>query len=222
MNKQPLTLVSGVGVGAGLMYLLDPEKGARRRSVIRDKAAHTLHAGGEALGKASRDLAHRGKGLAMRAGSRLRTDEADDRILHDRVRSTLGRYVSHPSAIEVAVEDRHVVLTGDVLASEVDRLLKGVRKVRGVQEVENRLQAHEQPGDVPSLQGGSVRPGRARRSLPPATRLLLGVAGSTLCAAAVLYRLNHRARPEPLPDDGQTTADDLTLVQREVEVLFEV
>ena len=184
MSKQPLTLVGGIGVGAGLMYLLDSTQGARRRSVVRDKAVHTLQTGGAALGKASRDLAHRGKGLALQAGSRLRPDQADDQILRDRVRSKLGRCVSHPSAIEVSVEDGRAILTGNVLASETSRLLKAVRKVRGVRDVENRLQAHETSGDVPSLQSESAR----TRRLAPATRLLLGVAGGALCATALQRR----------------------------------
>jgi len=170
------------------MYLLDSQQGARRRSIVRDKAVHTLHLGGAALGKASRDLAHRGKGLAVRAGSRLRPDAADDRVLHDRVRSKLGRCVSHPSAIAVSVTEGHVTLAGDVLASEVARLLRTVQGVRGVRDVESRLQVHEKAGDVSSLQGGAVRPGRALRNLPPATRLLLGVAGGTLCATALQRR----------------------------------
>jgi hypothetical protein len=46
MNKQPLSLVGALGLGAGLMYLLDSQQGARRRAVVRDKAVHTLHSGG--------------------------------------------------------------------------------------------------------------------------------------------------------------------------------
>jgi hypothetical protein len=31
-------ILAGVGVGLGLMYIMDPERGARRRALIRDKA----------------------------------------------------------------------------------------------------------------------------------------------------------------------------------------
>jgi len=224
MNKQPLTLVGGIGMGAGLMYLLDAEQGARRRSIVRDKAVHTLHLGGTVLRRASRDLARRSKGLALQAGSRLRPDHADDQVLHDRVRSKLGHCVSHSSAIEVSVEDGRVVLTGDVLASEVSHLLKAVRGVRGVREVENRLQEHETAGDVSTLQGGAERPG-SRRHLPPATRLLLGIAGGALCATALgvtnlkLRRLagtNGRGIEE-----GGASTGNFTITSSEVAFLIE-
>jgi hypothetical protein len=32
---QTLWLLGGLGLGAGLMYLMDPEKGAERRDVVR-------------------------------------------------------------------------------------------------------------------------------------------------------------------------------------------
>jgi len=37
MNKA-LFLVGGLGLGAGLMYMLDPDKGARRRQLARTQA----------------------------------------------------------------------------------------------------------------------------------------------------------------------------------------
>lgn len=218
MNRQQqVSLAGGFGLGAGLMYLLDPQGGARRRSLARDKAVHALHAGSTALGKASRDLAHRSKGLVMRAGSRLHHDGADDQVLHDRVRSKLGRSVSHPAAIEVTAEGGRIILTGDVLAEEVDRLLTAVRAVPGVHEVENRLQVHNEPGDVPSLQGGAVRRSWSRRSLPPATRLLL-VAGGALCAAGAAVgtaRLGLLGRDSKRGWDG----DMLLAMDEEVEAV---
>jgi hypothetical protein len=32
------TLITTVGLGAGLMYFLDPQQGTRRRALVRDKA----------------------------------------------------------------------------------------------------------------------------------------------------------------------------------------
>ena len=33
-------LLTGVGVGVALMYFLDPERGRRRRALVRDRLAH--------------------------------------------------------------------------------------------------------------------------------------------------------------------------------------
>jgi uncharacterized membrane protein len=55
-----LTLIGGTGIGAGLMYLLDPDKGDRRRTRLSD----TMSTAAEALQATSRDMAERGLSLA--------------------------------------------------------------------------------------------------------------------------------------------------------------
>ncbi len=37
-RKDQLTLLGGVGLGAGLMYLLDPSGGGQRRALVRNKS----------------------------------------------------------------------------------------------------------------------------------------------------------------------------------------
>ncbi|HKV09268.1 MAG TPA: hypothetical protein VJ725_14080 [Thermoanaerobaculia bacterium] len=76
MNRQQAGLLGsvglGAGLGAGLMYLLDPQSGRRRRAVAKDKAVSAMKQGGTALGKKSRHLGNRGKGLVLEATSKLR------------------------------------------------------------------------------------------------------------------------------------------------------
>lgn len=176
-------LLSGVAVGAGLMYLLDPLRGRRRRAVARDKALHTASAGGAAFGRASRDLAHRSRGLFAQAGAWVwRNGEADDRVLEDRVRSKMGHFVSHPHAIEVLADEGEVTLAGEILESEVDRLLAAVRSVRGVRAVDDQLRVHESAEGISSLQGGAPR-AQVSRNWPPAKRLLATTAGGALALA---------------------------------------
>lgn len=182
-RRQQWMLLGGVSVGAGLMYLLDPERGRQRRSKAGSKASHALHAGGDALGRASRDLANRGRGVVARAGSRLRPDHAEDRVVEDRVRSRLGRVVSHPHAIEVLAIDGEVTVAGDVLASEAGPLLAAVRSVRGVRKVDDQLRVHDGPEEVSSLQGGVDRLDRPRAGWPPAKRLLATTAGGALAVS---------------------------------------
>ena len=59
-------LLGGVGIGAALMYLLDPDRGARRRALARDKAVRFGRVAGERLGARSRDLRNRAQGLAAK------------------------------------------------------------------------------------------------------------------------------------------------------------
>src|SRR5436305_853327 len=54
-----MILGSGAGVGAGLMYLFDPQGGKGRRAVARDKAVSAASKGGDSLRKASKDLGNR-------------------------------------------------------------------------------------------------------------------------------------------------------------------
>jgi BON domain-containing protein len=189
MDRQKLGLLGSVGVaaglGAGLMYLLDPQGGGRRRALARDKTVSVLKKGGDAALKTSRDLGNRTKGLVAEAGSRLRRSAVDDQVLRDRVRAKLGRVVSHPSAIDVTACDGCVVLSGPVLASEVDDLLKTAVKVKGVEGVENRLEVHESAGNHPALQGNGRE---ASGKWSPTKRLLAGTAGGALALAGLQRR----------------------------------
>jgi hypothetical protein len=71
-TRNHLTLLGGVGLGAGLMYQLDPDGGRRRRALARDKAVHGLKVGGRSLHKTSVHLGNKTKGLVARASSHLR------------------------------------------------------------------------------------------------------------------------------------------------------
>jgi uncharacterized membrane protein/osmotically-inducible protein OsmY len=179
-----LGVLGGIGIGAALMYFLDHDRGARRRSVVADKLVHTRHIAADAFGTTARDVANRARGAAAVVRARVRPDDADDRVVEERVRAELGRVVSHPSAIVATASQGLVTLSGPVLASEVEHLVTRVRRVRGVSDVENRLQAHESAEGVPGLQGGVERDGgefELRQSnWTPAARLLTTVAGGAL------------------------------------------
>jgi len=114
----------------------------------------------------------------------FRCEEADDEVVAARVRSKLGRAVALPHAIHVTVNQGRVTLSGQILASEVDQLLKHVRAIRGVTGVENRLEAHEQAGGVSSLQGGAPHHGETSELMQsnwsPAVRFLAGICGGAL------------------------------------------
>jgi len=159
MLRNNRALLTGLGLGVGLMYFKNPERGRRRRALVRDKVAHTTRVSSHALGAVGLDLAHRSAGLLARARGVLRRQPVDDGVLVERVRAKLGRLVSHPHAVDVNAIDGYVRLRGAVLQSEVPRLVRAVARVPGVRDVINALNVRLS-GDNPARQGGRTRIGR--------------------------------------------------------------
>src|SRR5438270_13698394 len=118
---QGLTLLGGLGLGAGLMYLLDPDLGRRRRALLRDKLVSAASRTDDCLDTTWTDVQQRAQGLAAETAGLWTSGQADDRVVVERVRSKIGRYLSHPGAVEVSARDGRVTLRGPVLAREVDR-----------------------------------------------------------------------------------------------------
>jgi uncharacterized membrane protein len=183
MKKDWTLLIGGIGLGAGVTYLLDPNLGRRRRAYLRDQAVRARHLASDCMETTGRDLRNRAIGVAAETRARLRREEVSDEVLAERVRAAMGRLVSHPHAIHVLALDGRVTLTGPILAREEDQFLATVSHVRGVRGVENLLVRHQKSGDVPALQGESDRPhryGTARANWPPTTRVLAGATGGAL------------------------------------------
>lgn len=183
MNKG-LTLLSAAGTGAGLMYLFDPDRGKRRRALLRNKAVHISKIANDAAGKTRRDIRNHLRGAFAEVESVfVENGPVSNDVLAARVRSKLGRVVSHPSAIEVKAVDGLIILGGPILAAEVHPLLDSVIAIDGVKNIENNLELHEQAGDVPALQGGRQRLGvfgPLRANWSPTTRFVATLAGGAL------------------------------------------
>jgi hypothetical protein len=145
MNKG-LSFGAGLGMGIGVMYLVDPDRGKRRRALLRDKCLSATRKTGEVTEVTARDFTNRAQGIAASIQSRFTSAETDDAVLVDRMRSKLGRIVSHPGAIEVASENGNVTLSGPILEAEVDSLLTCVKAVQRVNEVAKAL------ADLPQVQ----------------------------------------------------------------------
>lgn len=185
MNKG-LTFGAGVGLGTGLMFLLDPDRGRRRRAMLRDKCVWSARKTGEAFEVTARDLRNRAQGLASSVQSRFTSEPVDDNKLTDRVRSKLGRVVSHPGAVHVTAHDGVVTLAGPILSDEVPALMVEVNRVPGVTDVINNLELHSQADNHPALQGGRERPGNRfeffQENWSPAARFVAGALGASLAA----------------------------------------
>jgi hypothetical protein len=65
------TLLCGMAAGAALMYFLDPDRGRRRRALLRDQAVGLSNDLGDAATGTARDLRNRAQGLVAEAGSAL-------------------------------------------------------------------------------------------------------------------------------------------------------
>ena len=141
-----------VALGAGLMYILDPQAGRRRRALTRDKATKYARRTAERAQALAQQAADRAKGIVAEARA---SDEewVDDQTLVSRVRTELGRVVSHPGSLHVDSVDGCVTLRGPVFVWEADAALHAVEDTRGVCAVDDQLTRHEQPGNVPGLQG---------------------------------------------------------------------
>jgi uncharacterized membrane protein len=185
-------LLTAASVGAGLAYFFDPVVGRRRRSLARDQINHFCNKTGDAADATWRDVQNRAYGMMAELMGLFRTDKADDEVLVQRVRSKIGRYISHPSAIEVTAKNGSVRLAGPVLAHEVDDLFCGVRSVRGVRDIEDHLDVHKSAENISALQGGVPRTGEPsefmQENWSPTARLLAGMAGATLMSNCLVRR----------------------------------
>ncbi|HEY1329615.1 MAG TPA: BON domain-containing protein [Casimicrobiaceae bacterium] len=183
--------LGSAALGAMAMYVLDQDRGRRRRAIATDRARRLALDSRDAMRAAARDVSNRLRAVRARAGHLFREEAVpDDLQLIERVRAKIGRLVAHPHAIQVGANQGRITLSGPVLASEVDRLLHAVRGVHGVSELEDQLLAYERSASIPSLQGGKMQ-SVARGDLVPWTPALRtgAMVGGAL---ATLYGLRQR------------------------------
>jgi uncharacterized membrane protein len=180
--------VSGFAAGAALMYMADPDRGKRRRALYRDQSKKVWHNLAGLMDKGQRDAANRARGIGCTIRSAFQNDRTDDEILVQRVRSRLGRLVSHPHAIEVTAGNGKIVLKGLVLEGELSRMLSALRSVPGVKDLENKLEVHSSSEHISSLQGGVPRESRSaftRQNWTPALRIAAGACGGALMSYGI-------------------------------------
>ena len=219
--RKEILVAGGVGIGLGLMYVLDPARGRRRRAMLRDRTTHILRSTRVTLGKKAIDLGNRARGLTAEARTALRCEAVSDEVLERRVRSQLGRAMSKPGDVEVLAAEGCVTLRGVVRAREVERLLRRVSRVRGVRSVESQLNVKGLHATEHANGGAAVKGGTnhtpERPSVP--VRFLATVAGGGLAfygvrrkgvvgslAGVVGMRMLRRALTNPVPHRGNGAA----------------
>jgi hypothetical protein len=183
MNKL-FSLMTSIGLGAGLMYYYDPSRGRRRRALVRDRVVHLRNQSDDFLDKASRDMRNRARGVLAEASALLSDQSAPDWIIEERVRAELGRLSQFNGALRVRSDGGEITVSGPVLAAEVDQILSGIGKVRGVNGVNNQMDVYQDPAGISALQGKTVsfktRRESNQQNWSPTTRLLAGVGGGLL------------------------------------------
>jgi len=189
MNKG-LAILGSLGIGAGLMYLLDTDKGRRRRARLRDKASHALNESRRSMRITAKDFRNRVRGISAGAKTLVKKTPVSDEVLVERVRSRMGRVVSHPHSINVTADNGRVTLSGPIFKNEVPRLIVTASSIPGVTGVENVLEAHVEAGDVPGLQGGPPRRERyesMKDNWSPTAKVIAGATGGAL----LVYGAKH-------------------------------
>jgi len=161
-------LALGAGVASLGLTLFDPTRGAARRAAIRDRATSAART----LGARTRDLGTRTRGRLLDTSSRMRgrmhemrvrlqEGAVSDAVLEERIRLQIGRLVSHPGALRVSATRGSVEIIGPVLAKEAEELVERIRGMRGVKDVVERLEVHEEAGSEPSFQEIAGKRGHA-------------------------------------------------------------
>lgn len=135
-----IAMLAGLGIGAALMYFLDPQRGSARRAQAVGQTSGALRSARRDLDVTRRDLRNRAQGAKAELRSRLQGEEVDDRLLAERVRAEAGHHVeSSLRRVEVTAHQGTVTLRGEVAPEDHGDLVDAALDVRGVREVRDEL-----------------------------------------------------------------------------------
>ncbi len=131
-------LALAAAVSAALSYFFDPQSGARRRNVTRDRVLAFFRR----RGREGRAAAAEAYGVSQGVPHlREAPKDFDDATLARKVESEIFREPDAPKgAVDVNVQEGVVQLRGQVETRDlIDDLVAKARKVQGVRDVENLL-----------------------------------------------------------------------------------
>ena len=140
-----------VGLGAALMWLLDPSTGRRRRALVRDRGLAFLRQGAHRGIRAGRGVQAEAYGVGKKAMHvREQPKTFDDATLKNKVETELFRDADAPKGqVDVNAQDGVVQLRGEVESPElIDELVGRARRVQGVRDVENLLHVPGTPAPM--------------------------------------------------------------------------
>jgi osmotically-inducible protein OsmY len=146
-----LKLILGAAAGFAAAWFLDPNDGARRRNVAREKALKYARQGKDEAVRRADYAAGQIKGVAVQkapvGGREDAAERLNDPALKDKVESEIFREPDAPKdKVSVNVEDGVVYLRGQLDDREaIERLRDAAGKVEGVRSVESLLHTPDEP-----------------------------------------------------------------------------
>jgi gas vesicle protein len=191
MNQSTKTIggsLLGISLAAATTYLLDPDNGRQRRSVLADRCKNAATRVNEQTRVARHDLSHRYDDLSARAKTWFNRNQNSDMALSKRVRSAVWRNVPQAGKVGVVAHNGQVILHGDVFPEKHEQVVRAARDVNGVASIADHLIETEEE-DVPlsrnARSGVRQRFVRARDNVlqerwSPPTRMISGLAGTAL------------------------------------------
>jgi hypothetical protein len=190
------------------MFLFDPDRGTRRRNLIRDQAQSKMRTARKLLDERAHRLANRARGLVADVRSELDLSPVPDVVLEERVRAALGHTVPHAvaHAVQVNAENGRVTLSGKVPGRYIDRLIVEADRVHGVVGVHNVLDilnGTSYDGDMLKVDTGVAAEETMQTLKWPLAMIALGVAG-----AALTYYVQNRAESCNAEPDGIKSGDE--------------
>src|SRR5215212_560657 len=193
------TVLTTIGVGAGLAYFFDPRQGDRRRELLRDKANSLVNRMDDSIYATVEDTRNKTRGVLSEWTAKLSNQDNPDWVLAERVRSALGRLSPHSRGVKVRAEEGQIHLSGSILNDEKDAILKAASRTRGVRDVIDELEVFYSPEEMSAFQNTTTSqsqdtPAWRQQNLSPATRLLSSVGGSLL----TLYGLKRKGLAKPV------------------------
>lgn len=244
-NPQLTTWLGGIAVGAVAMYLADPVQGRRRRLMVQERMRTASEKTGSALDQAIQGAGNQLSAAQSRTKSLLHRKGLDDQGLQARIQNAISRLASVPEEIKVKAEQGYVTLSGAVALKEKDRLVRKLRRIPGVREIRDQLDAtssdrrwrswnrmrhgaHPEPGLSTTHDAASADSAikRSLRALPIGAMLAvagLGYAIQSLGKNMQRSRRSHDAtRSHAVRQDGEIHLQKSIEIQASPETVFNI
>jgi hypothetical protein len=141
--------IGGLAAGVLLAWYFDPDRGARRRNITRDRVISVFRRTGNGIGRIGHKLGSDAYGWGQKAAHPGFTQEqpANDAALARKVETELFRGRSVPKGqINVNAQEGVVVLRGQLdRPEEIRELVAAAGRIPGVKAVENLLHTAGNP-----------------------------------------------------------------------------